>query len=143
MGYRKPIYFARYLPAISFYLCMANLGPFRKGIENQVSPRRNLIPHTEFSEDEGILSPRNYEGIIIEDGEWIYVPGYAWYRFDRALKRHERLVPTRLPHEFAQLDICKSEVHGNARLLFSLRLECQFQVSHLSHYHQRLAFSVT
>ena len=75
--------------------------------------RRRVIPwENGDNQNIGIFAAGNYDGMIFEHEGWIYLPGYAWHRFDRKLEKIERLVPTRLPHEFGQLKIVKSDVFG-------------------------------
>ncbi len=75
--------------------------------------RKRVIPWVDADkQDVGIFTAGNYDGMIFEHEGWIYLPGYAWHRFDRKLEKIERLVPTRLPHEFGQLKVLKSEAFG-------------------------------
>ena len=64
------------------------------------------------SSNQGIYPPGDNECLMLEHDGWIYLPGYDWYRFARSLDRHERLVPTHLPSEYAALKCCKSDVFG-------------------------------
>lgn len=79
--------------------------------DKQEMVRKQVITY-DPAELKGIHPPGNNDSVMFEHDGWIYLPGYAWYRFTPSLDRIERLVPTSLPQEYAQLKWCKSDVFG-------------------------------
>lgn len=80
--------------------------------EKKIIEGKRIIPWNASEYEKGIWPAGNNHGEIFEYQGWIYLPGYAWHRISPTLDKFERLVPTRLPHEYAQLQFCKSENFG-------------------------------